>query len=146
MTMLDSESVLPCPLFEGSEKRLVAEFSFGAASPVEGLRALSRGQLDALLCQVWRDSQCEECWGKMLFKNFTVGAKCAGVPGGFCYCVRYCIGACGVFCLLLGKLIANAICCSAEALSERVLAGLDFLGTCYSRCRSCSRFCCPRPC
>ncbi|CAL8465714.1 g5250 [Coccomyxa elongata] len=48
---MDSESVLPCPLFEGSEKRLVAGFSFGAASPVEGLRALSRGQLDALLCQ-----------------------------------------------------------------------------------------------
>ena len=60
---MDSESVLPCPLFEGSEKRLVAEFSFGAASPVEGLRALSRGQIDALLCQVSRDSHCGELLG-----------------------------------------------------------------------------------
>ena len=42
----------PCPLFEGSEKRIVAEFSLGAASPSRGLRALSRDQLDALLQQV----------------------------------------------------------------------------------------------
>ena len=49
---MNSECVLPCPLFEGSEKRLAAELSFGAASPVEGLRALQRGQIDALLHQV----------------------------------------------------------------------------------------------
>jgi hypothetical protein len=52
MSAMDSECALPCPLFEGSEKRLVAEFAFGAASPIQGLRALSREQLDALLRQV----------------------------------------------------------------------------------------------
>jgi len=64
---MESESVLPCPLFEGSEKRLAAEFSFGAASPTEGLRALSRGQLDALLRQV-----CHLSFSCMLF--FTLWA------------------------------------------------------------------------
>ena len=52
MSAMESDFALPCPLFEGSEKRLVAEFAFGAASPVQGLRALSRGQLDELLQKV----------------------------------------------------------------------------------------------
>ena len=53
MTLAVVEDVMhPCPLFEGSEKRLEAEFSLGGASPSSGLRALSRAQLDALLAQV----------------------------------------------------------------------------------------------
>ena len=46
------ETVHPCPLFEGSEKRIVVEFSLGAATPFNGLRALTRAQLDALMQQV----------------------------------------------------------------------------------------------
>ncbi len=43
----DSEMELPCPLFEGSEKRIEVEFAFGAKAPVDGLRSLSREQLDS---------------------------------------------------------------------------------------------------
>lgn len=42
-------AVLPNPVFEGSEKRIEIDFSRVAASPAEGLRALSRGQLDELM-------------------------------------------------------------------------------------------------
>ena len=48
----DSEMNLPCPLFEGSEKRIEVEFAFGATAPVDGLRSLKREQLDALMSQV----------------------------------------------------------------------------------------------
>lgn len=48
----DSEMNLPCPLFEGSEKRIEVEFGFGATAPVDGLRSLKREQLDALMSQV----------------------------------------------------------------------------------------------
>ncbi len=60
---MESECALPCPLFEGSEKRLVAQFAFGAASPVEGLRALSRAQLDELLRQVGFEAVAAGFWG-----------------------------------------------------------------------------------
>ena len=49
----DSEMHLPCPLFEGSEKRIEVGFAFGASTPVNGLRSLSREQLDGLMSQVW---------------------------------------------------------------------------------------------
>ena len=49
----DSEMQLPCPLFEGSEKRIEVGFVFGAGTPVEGLRSLSRDQLDGLMTEVW---------------------------------------------------------------------------------------------
>ena len=49
---MGNETVHPCPLFEGSEKRIVVEFSLGAATPFNGLRAISRAQLDALMQQV----------------------------------------------------------------------------------------------
>ncbi len=49
----DSEMQLPCPLFEGSEKRIEVGFAFGAGTPVDGLRSLSRDQLDGLMSQVW---------------------------------------------------------------------------------------------
>lgn len=48
----DSEMVLPCPLFEGSEKRIEVEFTFGADTPVDALRSLTREQLDAFMSQV----------------------------------------------------------------------------------------------
>ena len=48
----DSEMDLPCPLFEGSEKRIEVEFAFGAKAPVDGLRSLTREQLDSLMSQV----------------------------------------------------------------------------------------------
>ena len=48
----DSEMELPCPLFEGSEKRIEVEFAFGAKAPVDGLRSLTREQLDSLMSQV----------------------------------------------------------------------------------------------
>lgn len=48
----DSEMNLPCPLFEGSEKRIEVEFAFGATAPVDGLRSLKREQLNALMSQV----------------------------------------------------------------------------------------------
>lgn len=75
MTIMESESVLPCPLFEGSEKRLAAEFSFGAASPIEGLRALSRGQLDALLRQVGQSSIITACYSPFCWHSCRVRCK-----------------------------------------------------------------------
>ncbi len=47
-----SEMELPCPLFEGSEKRIEVEFAFGAKAPIDGLRSLTREQLDSLMSQV----------------------------------------------------------------------------------------------
>ncbi len=47
-----SEMNLPCPLFEGSEKRIEVEFAFGATTPVDGLRSLEREQLNVLMSQV----------------------------------------------------------------------------------------------
>lgn len=53
--------VFPCPVFEGSEKRISVQFapSFGNGSPEvigDGLRALTRTQLDSILdlaaCQI----------------------------------------------------------------------------------------------
>jgi hypothetical protein len=41
--------VLPNPIFEGSEKRVEIDFSPSAASPPDGLRALSRDALDELM-------------------------------------------------------------------------------------------------
>jgi S-adenosylmethionine decarboxylase proenzyme len=41
--------VLPNPIFEGSEKRVEIDFDVSASSPADGLRALSRGQLDHLM-------------------------------------------------------------------------------------------------
>lgn len=46
------QTALPCPIFEGSEKRLEVDFYTGKYSPADGLRALSRAQLDSLLEQV----------------------------------------------------------------------------------------------
>lgn len=43
---------LPCPGFEGSEKRLEVDFCFGSGSLPNGLRTLSRRQLDGLLEKV----------------------------------------------------------------------------------------------
>lgn len=43
---------LPCPGFEGSEKRLEVDFCFGLGAPPCGLRTLSRAQLDGLLEKV----------------------------------------------------------------------------------------------
>ena len=45
---------LPCPGFEGSEKRLEVDFCFGADAPAGGLRTLTRPQLDGLLEKVRR--------------------------------------------------------------------------------------------
>lgn len=36
-------------MFEGSEKRVEIDFNYSAASPANGLRALSRAQLDELM-------------------------------------------------------------------------------------------------
>lgn len=57
MTAADmNEEVFPCPVFEGSEKRISVTFAPGPASPDAGLRALLREQLDAMLdlaaCQI----------------------------------------------------------------------------------------------
>lgn len=41
--------VLPNPVFEGSEKRVEIDFDWTHDSPANGLRALSRGQLDELM-------------------------------------------------------------------------------------------------
>jgi ornithine decarboxylase len=41
--------ILPCPVFEGSEKRIEVTFAVSPSSPPEGLRALTRAQLDAML-------------------------------------------------------------------------------------------------
>lgn len=55
----DHEQVFPCPIFEGSEKRISVTFAPAAATavpPATGMRALSRPQLDAMLdlaeCQI----------------------------------------------------------------------------------------------
>ena len=48
--------VLPCPAFEGSEKRIEVTFAAGPNTPSDGLRALTRNQLDQMLdlaaCQI----------------------------------------------------------------------------------------------
>lgn len=49
MTLAATPAVLPNPVFEGSEKRVEIDFNFSAASPANGLRALSRTQLDELM-------------------------------------------------------------------------------------------------
>jgi len=54
----DSEMELPCPLFEGSEKRIEVEFAFGAKAPVDGLRSLTREQLDSLMNQACASAAC----------------------------------------------------------------------------------------
>ena len=47
-----SVMALPCPGFEGSEKRLEVDFYLGPGAPPCGLRTLSRAQLDGLLEKV----------------------------------------------------------------------------------------------
>lgn len=47
-----SVMALPCPGFEGSEKRLEVDFCLGPGAPPCGLRTLSRAQLDGLLEKV----------------------------------------------------------------------------------------------
>jgi hypothetical protein len=44
-----SSEILPCPVFEGSEKRIEVDFSFTPKAPINGLRAFSRQQLDELM-------------------------------------------------------------------------------------------------
>lgn len=54
--MTGAPDVFPCPVFEGSEKRISVTFSAGSSTPSPGLRALTRTQLDAMLdlaaCQI----------------------------------------------------------------------------------------------
>jgi S-adenosylmethionine decarboxylase proenzyme len=45
----DTAPILPNPVFEGSEKRVEIDFVLSHASPLAGLRALSRSQLDELM-------------------------------------------------------------------------------------------------
>jgi hypothetical protein len=42
-------TVLPEPVFEGSEKRLEVDFALGASAPGNGLRSLPREMLDELM-------------------------------------------------------------------------------------------------
>ena len=47
-----TDEIFPCPVFEGSEKRISVNFAplpGAAAPPAVGLRALSRPQLDSML-------------------------------------------------------------------------------------------------
>jgi len=44
--------VMPCPVFEGSEKRLELDFLSGPSTAAGGLRCLSRSQIDMLLEKV----------------------------------------------------------------------------------------------
>jgi hypothetical protein len=50
------QEVFPCPVFEGSEKRIAVTFAPGPATPPAGLRTLSRVELDSMLdlaaCQI----------------------------------------------------------------------------------------------
>ena len=54
----DSEMELPCPLFEGSEKRIEVEFAFGSKAPINGLRSLTREQLNLLMNQACASAAC----------------------------------------------------------------------------------------
>jgi hypothetical protein len=47
--MLFSTVTICFAVFEGSEKRVEIDFNFSAASPANGLRSLSRAQLDELM-------------------------------------------------------------------------------------------------
>lgn len=49
MTLAAEAPVLPNPVFEGSEKRVEIDFDWTHDSPSQGLRALSRTQLDELM-------------------------------------------------------------------------------------------------
>ena len=49
MTGAATPDVFPCPVFEGSEKRISVTFSAGTSTPRGGLRCLTRTQLDAML-------------------------------------------------------------------------------------------------
>ncbi len=44
--------VMPCPVFEGSEKRLELDFLSGPNTAEGGLRCLARAQIDMLLERV----------------------------------------------------------------------------------------------
>ena len=54
--MTGMADIFPCPVFEGSEKRISVTFSAGTRTPAVGLRALTRTQLDTMLdlaaCQI----------------------------------------------------------------------------------------------
>ncbi len=54
MTGAATPDVFPCPVFEGSEKRISVSFSAGTSTPRGGLRCLTRTQLDAMLDLVRR--------------------------------------------------------------------------------------------
>jgi S-adenosylmethionine decarboxylase proenzyme len=49
MTVATTTPVLPNPVFEGSEKRVEIDFFLSRNSPANGLRALTRAQLDELM-------------------------------------------------------------------------------------------------
>jgi S-adenosylmethionine decarboxylase proenzyme len=49
MTLAATPAVLPNPVFEGSEKRVEIDFDWTHDSPSDGLRALTRQQLDELM-------------------------------------------------------------------------------------------------
>lgn len=54
--MTAAPDVVPCPVFEGSEKRIAVTFTAGPSTPAGGLRSLRRDQLDEMLdlaaCQI----------------------------------------------------------------------------------------------
>lgn len=49
MTLATTPEVLPNPVFEGSEKRFEIDFELSGCSPCDGLRSLTREQLDELM-------------------------------------------------------------------------------------------------
>jgi hypothetical protein len=85
--------VFPNPVFEGSEKRIEVDFRLGAGSPRDGLRSLSRAQLDELMTLA-------ACTIVSSRKNDELDAYVLSESSLFVYPTKYILKTCGTTKLL----------------------------------------------
>lgn len=85
--------VLPNPVFEGSEKRIEVDFKLSASSPANGLRALTREQLDELMTLA-------ACTIVSNRKNEDLDAYVLSESSLFVYPTKYILKTCGTTKLL----------------------------------------------
>ena len=88
-----SAAVFPAPVFEGSEKRIEVEFGWGGGSPPDGLRALSRADLDFL-------TDCAACCIVSARRNATFDAYVLSESSLFVFADKLILKTCGTTKLL----------------------------------------------
>lgn len=93
MALATTPEVLPNPVFEGSEKRIEVDFKLSASSPPEGLRALTRAQLDELMTLA-------ACTIVSNRKNEDLDAYVLSESSLFVYPTKYILKTCGTTKLL----------------------------------------------